>query len=110
MPTALVWLGIITLIHVNILLLFIWYNVFRYILRSRKLVGQVRKEDRWGNSPVSQVPRHIIKPIQCPSCDAIAAIDEHNALWKKLEIGASSVTVTCRKCNEIFEFNPDEEE
>ncbi|KKK64407.1 hypothetical protein LCGC14_2984530, partial [marine sediment metagenome] len=41
---------------------------------------------------------------------SIAAIDEHNALWEKLESGASSVTVTCRKCNEIFEFNPDEEE
>jgi len=110
MPTVLTSLGIVTLIHVNILLLFIWYNVFRYILRRQKLVGQVRKEDQWGNSPVTQVPRHVIKPIQCPNCDAIAAVHDHNALWRKLEIGASSVTVTCRKCNEVFEFNPDEEE
>jgi hypothetical protein len=32
----LLWLGIITLIHVNILLFFVWYNVIGHILKRRR--------------------------------------------------------------------------
>ena len=117
MTTILQWLWIITLIHVNVVLLYIWYIVVRYVLGQQKRMAQVMKEDQWGDLPVSQVraarqagKRHIIKPIQCPNCDTIAAVDEHNALWRDLEMGAESVKVTCHLCSKIFEFNPDEEE